>query len=74
MADKFVGRYIISKNLPDNMNDIEFLSPPLEVKNLYLCISKITPDAEKKMEMFNKGLKELDKEGTLNSIMKKHGF
>jgi polar amino acid transport system substrate-binding protein len=74
VADKLVGGYLISKELPENKDDIEFISPPLEVKNLYLCISKKVPDAEKKLEMFNKGLKELEKEGTLNLIMKQHGF
>jgi len=44
------------------------------VKDLYLCISRKTADADQKLADFNKGLEQIKKDGTLEKIMKNHGF
>lgn len=74
VADKRVGFFVIAKHIPEHLESIEFVHPPLEIKKLYLCISKKTAGAGKKLQAFNKGLKLLDESGQLQKIMAKHGF
>jgi len=74
IADKFVGLYLMEKNSLEGRDTIEFMTPPLELKDLYLCISKKTADADKKLAAFNKGLKEIMADGTLEKILSNHGF
>lgn len=74
VSDKFVGLYVVEQNIPESLKDIEFIDPPLETKDLYICISKQTPDALVKIKAFNKGLKTLKESGQVESILKKHGF
>lgn len=74
IADKFVGLYLMEKNDLQGKENIEFMSPPLELKDLYLCISKKTADADGKLAAFNDGLKAIKADGTLDNILKKHGF
>ncbi|WP_186441196.1 substrate-binding periplasmic protein [Desulfamplus magnetovallimortis] len=74
VADKFVGYDTVRKNLPDAVEQIDVVNPPLEIKDLFLCISKKTPDAQIKLEALEKGLAEIKSDGTLERILKKHGF
>lgn len=74
IADKFVGLYLLKQEMPDKAGEVEFILPPLEEKNLYLCIAKKAPDAEAKLKAFNEGLKIIRDNGTLSSIMKANGF
>lgn len=74
VADKFVGLYVVKLNLPDNLNDIEFIEPPLESKDLFVCISKNSPEAFMRIKAFNTGLKAITDDGTVKQILKNHGF
>ncbi|MBU1564610.1 MAG: transporter substrate-binding domain-containing protein [Proteobacteria bacterium] len=74
VADKFVGTYLLKQDMPDKVGEIEFVTPALEEKSLYLCISKKVPDAEAKIKAFNDGLKIITDNGTLVNIMKANGF
>jgi len=74
VGDQFVGLYLMEKNQLEGRENIEFMMPPLELKDLYLCISRKTPDADKKLAAFNKGLKEITEDGTLKQILTDHGF
>jgi len=74
VVDKFVGNDIIKKSLPEAMGQIEPIDPPLEIKDLYLCISRKTKDANIKFEALKKGLEEIKADGTMERILKKHGF
>ncbi|WP_019616309.1 substrate-binding periplasmic protein [Psychromonas ossibalaenae] len=74
VADKFVGFYLLNKYLPHMFGQIESISPPLQDKKMYLCISKKSDNAAVKVEAFNKGLKEMHKDGTFDKILQKHGF
>ncbi len=74
IADKFVGLYLMEKNSLEGRDTIEFMTPPLELKDLFLCISKKAPDADKKLAAFNRGLKEIIADGTFGKILSKHGF
>lgn len=74
VADKFVGTYLLKQDMPDKAGEVEFMTPVLEEKSLYLCISKKIPDAEAKIKAFNDGLKVIKENGTLATIMKANGF
>lgn len=74
VADKFVGKYVVSKDLPDKLAELEFVDPPLENKDLYVCISKKTAESMAKFKAFEEGLKEITADGTVQKILKKHGF
>ncbi len=74
VADKFVGFYLLNKYLPHMFGQIESISPPLQDKKLYLCISKKSDNADLKVKIFNKGLKEMHEDGTFDKILEKYGF
>lgn len=75
VMDRFVGHYTITEKLPVYEKNIpEILDPPLYLDKLHLMVSKKTPDALKKLEAFNAGLEKIIKDGTLQSILVKHGM
>ncbi len=74
VIDKYVAKNIITKKFPWRTGDIEFMEPPLAVKNLYLTISKKTDNYEEKMRDFNKGLKILKEEGKIQRLLRVYGF
>lgn len=74
VSDKFVGLYILEKNMPDEKDQVEFMEPPLENKDLFVCFPKNLPGSNKIMTDFNDGLIKIKDDGTLDRIMKRHGF
>lgn len=74
VADKFVGYHLIETQYPKARDKLDVVEPVLEEKQLYLCISKKTPLATKKLNAFNSGLKQLISTGKIHKILKKHGF
>lgn len=74
VADKFVGLYVMEQNLPESLNKIEFINPPLETKDLFVCIPKNSANASMKMKAFNQGLKQINEDGTVKKILERHGF
>lgn len=74
VADKFVGQYVMKTNMPDKADQVAFVEPPLENKDLYVCISKKAANSKKIYKAFQEGLKEITEDGTVKAILKKHGF
>jgi polar amino acid transport system substrate-binding protein len=74
IADKFVGLDIVKKNMPDKVDEIEFMSKSLQDMDLYVCFSKKREMADKYNTIFNKRLKEMKEDGSLDKILKSHGF
>ncbi len=74
VADKFVGFYLLNKYLPHMTGQLVFISPPLQDKKLYICMSKKTKKVNEKVKAFNKGLAEIKKDGTFDKILEKHNF
>lgn len=72
--DKFVAEHILNKQLPSYKDELVFMDPPLEVKNLYLAFSRNAPDYDAKLQAFNQGLDMIKADGTLQKIYEKHGF
>ncbi len=74
LIDKIVGRYIINTRIPGAADALEWMEPALQKDIQYLVISKKTSDYQKKMEDFNRGLKQITDDGTVKKIMADHGF
>ncbi len=72
--DKFVAQFLIATKYPQFASTLEFMEPEMESKKLYLAFSKKDPENKTKLKAFNEGLQKITKDGTLKSIMKKHGF
>ncbi|MBN1971737.1 MAG: transporter substrate-binding domain-containing protein [Candidatus Delongbacteria bacterium] len=70
VADKFVGFYLLNEHMPEMTMQMEFVEPPLIVHDLYVCINKNVKDAKKKIDSFNKGLKEMKEDGSLDKMIK----
>jgi polar amino acid transport system substrate-binding protein len=74
VCDQYVGQFILQQDLKDQAKTIEFISPPLEEKKLYLCITKGGAHDQANIKAFNEGLLKMKHDGTVNAIMKKNGF
>lgn len=73
IADKFVGGYTLNTYLPGRAHRVEFISPPLKIMDLFLCISKKSPRGQSLMNGFEAGYSSMVKDGTISRIMKKAG-
>ena len=74
VTDRGVGMHILKNEYPQDVNNVTWVNPPVEVIYQHLVISKKTKDFQNKLNDFNVGLKILLKRGEINNIMKKHGF
>lgn len=74
LTDKIVAKYIIDTKIPDAMSTLEWLDIPVSTEIQYLVFSKKAPDYKAVLAGFNKGLAAMTADGTLKSIMGKHGF
>lgn len=74
VCDQYVGQFILHQDLKDQAKTIEFISPPLEEKKLYICITKGGAHDQANINAFNEGFRKMKHDGTVNAIMKKNGF
>jgi polar amino acid transport system substrate-binding protein len=74
LTDRIVGKYIINTKIPEATSELDWLDPPVSTEIQYLVFSKKSPDYETILSEFNKGLAEIQADGTLKAIMAKHGF
>ena len=74
LSDKIVGKFQIDTYLSPGDGELEWLEPPLTVDIQYLVISKEVANYDTTLADFNRGLAEIDADGTLKTIMAKHGF
>lgn len=68
-ADKLNGLYIITNTLPQYASQLDWLTPALEQRPMYLLLSKQDPRAEALMQQFNTGLTELRQSGQYQQIL-----
>ncbi|MCA9974649.1 MAG: ABC transporter substrate-binding protein, partial [Anaerolineales bacterium] len=73
VVDQFVAESVIAQ-IPEAEDSLEFLSPPLDVKPLYLILSRNTENSAQKLADFNEGLRQIIADGTVAKIMEKHGL
>jgi polar amino acid transport system substrate-binding protein len=76
VIDRFVATQYLktSPAVQAGLDDVVFLSPPLEEKPVFAMFSKKNPDFKEKVAAFNKGLKAVEQDGTMDAILKKYGF
>lgn len=75
VADKLVGNYLLKEHMASWSGNIEFINPPLNrAMNLYVCFPKSQPLSPAYLKAFNKGLRQMQKDGSLNKLRKEYGF
>ncbi len=76
IIDKYQAIHLIKNNptIEADIRDIHFISPSLESKKLHVLFSKNKPGWKSNLHLFNQGLDEIKKDGTLNDIMAAYGF
>jgi polar amino acid transport system substrate-binding protein len=74
LIDRLMAQYLISTNLKECQEEVDWMLPALEIKPMHLAISKNAKDGIEKINNFNRGLNLIRTDGTLNSILRKHGF
>ena len=71
---KFVAQDVINSKFPQDKDKIEVLSPPLKTNTLHIGISKKKTDAKKIQQDLDAGLNAIKEDGTIDKILKSHGF
>lgn len=74
LADEHVGHVLARKISPEAAAGIEFLLPPLEDKDLFVCFPAHRPASGELLEAFNHGLEKLKRDGTLTRLRARHGL
>jgi polar amino acid transport system substrate-binding protein len=68
-ADKLNGLYLIQQKLPEYAGQLDWLTPALEQRPMYLLLSKKDPRSEQLMARFNSGLTALRHSGQYQQIL-----
>lgn len=72
---ELVFRNLIVTTLPpEDHGKFEFMTPYLSVQKLHMAISKKSPDYERKLRDFNRGLERIKSDGTYDKILQSYGF
>lgn len=71
IMDKYVAKYLIRNDFSQYANQITFVEPPLAYKQLYLAVPRGHSQRRKILSAFNTGLKRINKNGELSSILDK---
>ncbi len=74
LIDRIMAEHLISKVRKNCHSKIDWMLPALEIKPMHLAISRNAKNGLKKVNDFNRGLDIIKNDGTLQSILKKHGF
>lgn len=68
-ADKLNGLYLLQQKLPNDSDRLNYLTPALELRPMYLLLSKQDPRSETLIQQFNTGLTELRHSGQYQQIL-----
>lgn len=68
-ADKLNGLYLLQQKLPNDSDSLDYLTPALELRPMYLLLSKQDPRSEALIQQFNTGLTELRHSGQYQQIL-----
>lgn len=68
-ADKLNGLYLLQNKLPHYADSIDWLTPALEQRPMYLLLAKQDPRSEMLIQQFNTGLNELRQSGQYRQIL-----
>ncbi|WP_347506108.1 substrate-binding periplasmic protein [Pseudomonas anguilliseptica] len=74
LEDELVARSLISKEKPELLSEIEFVSPPLASNLLHVTAGLKNPNHEAIISAFDKGLEIIKANGELDAILKRNGM
>ncbi len=74
VIDKLTLKQILKKEYPNLQNKLQFVNPPLEIKTLHVGFSRKMKDYQIVLKQFNQAIMKMTNDGTINKIMKKHGY
>lgn len=74
VIDKLTAQHLLNTTFADAADQVEFLEPPLENKPLHVMFSRQVEGYEQLLADFNQALNALEADGTIQSIMQRHGF
>lgn len=74
LVDQYTAVDLMVSQRPNLIGQLEFMRPALAQNDYYLAFSKRAPQHQQLLKAFNAGLAELEKDGTLEKIMNKHGL
>jgi len=73
LDDRRVLEHDVGEYLSKSADKLEFVSPPLEKRELHIAVSRQTPDHEKIVSDFNSALASMRRDGTYKAILARHG-
>lgn len=68
-ADKLNGLYLVDEKLPQYAGQLDWMTPALEQRPMYLLLSKKDPRSEALIQRFNNGLQQLRQSGQFQQIL-----
>ena len=68
-ADKLNGLYLVDEKLPQYAGQLDWMTPALEQRPMYLLLSKKDPRSEALIQRFNTGLQQLRQSGQYQQII-----
>ncbi|WP_213995885.1 transporter substrate-binding domain-containing protein [Arsukibacterium sp.] len=68
-ADLLNGLYLLENQLPQHQQQLDWLTPVLEQRPMYLVLSKKDPANQQRIEQFNLGLQQLRASGKYQQII-----
>jgi polar amino acid transport system substrate-binding protein len=74
LIDKGVAMHLIDSKLHEYKGKLVWLDPAVDKLPMYVGFSKKAPGYEKKLAAFNKGLKEMEADGTLAKLISQAGI
>jgi len=74
LTDRIVAQHIINTKMGSEAESFGWMEPPVHVDVQYMVVPKANPGSAELMSSFNAALADMTTDGTLETIMGKHGF
>ena len=74
LTDRIVAQHIINTKMESEAGNFGWMEPPVHVDVQYMVVPKALDGSAALMTSFNTALAEMTEDGTLKTIMGKHGF
>jgi len=71
---RVVLQHVINTEMPYAAQLVEFVEPPLQVKDLHIMFTRKDPDHHIYVNALNRGYGMIKTDGTLDKILTRHGF
>jgi polar amino acid transport system substrate-binding protein len=74
VMDKYVGQHLVAANIPSAAHKLEFMEPPLEVKDLHVAFSRECVNSQAVADGFDEAVRRMREKGMLSRTMAEYGF